>query len=341
MNSLRFPLALGVALAFGAAAAHAQSAPGGETLAQAAAQARILDIEVARNGEEISILVKLSDQPSAASAVSDNDQLKIEIDGIDLAALALSPPAGSLMTSVSAGKHEIIMRGAALSAPDVVVYRRAVLVKARMAEPVDLKGDSLMAGATPTPPRPATPPPAPANPHPALPAPSSAVETPPHEAEPLHVSTHAAAPVSTPAPVEPARHDQALHAAPVAPPEGPAAKLAGIDAARCMKAEDELATDAWALGAMGDHALCLIDAGKIDEARAKIDQLGAITPQDWRVSLGRALLADDAASANALFVAASLAAPNDQARAAIAARVRHQTIVTPAAEPELQLPLPK
>ena len=72
------------------------------------------------------------------------------------------------------------------------------------------------------------------------------------------------------------------------------AAMAGVDAARCATAAKELAEDAWALAAMGDHALCLIDAGKLDEAKNRLDQLGAITPRDWRVALGRAVLAETA-----------------------------------------------
>ena len=64
---------------------------------------------------------------------------------------------------------------------------------------------------------------------------------------------------------------------------------------------------------MGDHALCLIDAGKLDEAKNRLDQLGAITPRDWRVALGRAVLAEtagDMETAKAGFESAALAAPN-------------------------------
>jgi Flp pilus assembly protein TadD len=116
--------------------------------------------------------------------------------------------------------------------------------------------------------------------------------------------------------------------------------MAGIDAARCTVAADELAKDAWALAAMGDHALCLIDAGKLDEAKNRLDQLAAITPQDWRVALGRATLAEkagDTETAQAAFVSASLAAPNDNIRTAIAERVS----ATPHdKETDLEIPLP-
>jgi len=116
--------------------------------------------------------------------------------------------------------------------------------------------------------------------------------------------------------------------------------MAGIDAARCSTAADELAKDAWALAAMGDHALCLVDAGKLDEAKNRLDQLAAITPQDWRVVLGRAMLAEkagDTETAQAGFVSASLAAPNDAIRATITGRIS----ATPDdKETDIELPLP-
>ena len=115
MTSLRFPLMLGVALAFGAAAAHAQSAPGGPTAAAPIPQTKVEDIEVAQAGDTVSILVKLSGQPTAASAVVAGDLLKLEIDGINLFALNLSPPAGSLVRSVTAAKGEIVLGGVALT----------------------------------------------------------------------------------------------------------------------------------------------------------------------------------------------------------------------------------
>ncbi len=323
MTSLRFPLALGVALAFGAAAAHAQSAPAAPAVAQAP-QTKIMDIEVAQEGDSVSILVKLSGQPSAASAVANNDQLKLEIDGVNLVTLNLSPPAGSLFAHVTAAKGEIVIAGVALTAPDVVIYRHAVLVKARLAEPADINGASLMAGATPSPAAPVAP---------------------------LIFSAPEPAPEHLPAPLAP---DDALQSttAPAAPAVGRAASLAGLDAARCKTAADELAKDGWALGAMGDAALCLLDEGRTEEARTRIEQLGAITPQDWRVSLGRGLIAADAndpATANALFLTASLGAPNDALRAAIVAHIKPLAMSAPAPEaaiaapPELdlQIPLPK
>lgn len=373
MTSLRFPLMMGVALVFGAAAAHAQSAPAGAPAAAPVAQTKIEDIEVAQTGETVSILVKLSGQPTAASALVAGEQLKLEIDGINLVALSLSPPSGSLVNSVTAGKSQIVMGGVALSAPDVVIYRHAVLVKARLAEPADINGASLMTGAVPL----AAAPPAPVVAKPTLVVPAAApvpVVVPPPA--PVAVPAAAPAPVPAVAPVEPPPAVLVPEASPISPepqpapahpPEapkpddvlqsapspavaaaGPVATLAGIDAARCTSAADELAKDSWALGAMGDVALCLIDAGKTDEARARLDQLGAITPGDWRVSLGRGLLESDVSAANGLFLAASLGAPNDKVRTAIVTRIKPDVIAEPApaqepaaVEPDLQIPLPK
>lgn len=366
MTSLRFPLMLGVALAFGAAAAHAQSAPGGPTAAAPIPQTKVEDIEVAQAGDTVSILVKLSGQPTAASAVVAGDQLKLEIDGINLFALNLSPPAGSLVRSVTAAKGEIVLGGVALSAPDVVIYRHAVLVKARLAEPADIHGASLMTGAAPLvvapaplpvaakpiTVAPAQPKPIPVAAAPVVPAPAPAAAHAPMP-EPV-VTAEPISPAPHPAPDHPPethKTDDVLQSspAPAVAVAGPVATLAGIDAARCTAATDELAKDSWALGAMGDVALCLIDAGKPDEARARLDQLGAITPGDWRVSLGRALMESDAAIANGLFLTASLGAPNDAVRSAIVTRIKPEVIAAPAqepqhapsAEPDLQIPLPK
>lgn len=179
-----------------------------------------------------------------------------------------------------------------------------------------------------------TPPPAAVVPEaiPISPEPQPAPAHPPEAPKPDDVLQSAPTPSSAPAPAA----------------AGPVATLAGIDAARCTSAADELAKDSWALGAMGDVALCLIDAGKTDEARARLDQLGAITPGDWRVSLGRGLLESDVSAANELFLAASLGAPNDKVRTAIVTRIKPDVIAEPApshepvaVEPDLQIPLPK
>lgn len=338
MDRLRFPLLLGVALATGAMSAHAQSAPAIPG-AQAPAPAKIEDIQVAQDGATVSILVKFSGQPSAASARADGKDLKLDIDGIVITPLSLTPPQGSLIARVTAAKGEVVLSGAALGNPDIVIYRHAVLVKAQLAEPAAIGGASLMTGQITAPPIAVAPPPP-------QPLPDIAAQP-----KPAPVVTAAPAPVLEPPPtpeVTPAPAPTPMHTA----------ALPGIDAARCTAASDELAKDSWALGAMGDVALCLIDQGKPDEARLKLDQLGAITPQDWRVSLGRAVLASEAGettNANDLFRAASLGAPNDDMRDAITARIKREAAAPPASaqqpdalapeptEPdnELQIPLPK
>lgn len=324
MDCLRFPLMLGVALATGAMSAHAQSAPAVPG-AQAPAPARIEDIQVAQDGTTVSILVKFSGQPSAASARADGKDLKLEIDGIAISPLSLTPPQGSLIARVSATHGEVVLSGAALGNLDVVVYRHAVLVKAQLAEPAAIGGASLMTGQAASALFVVAPPPAPLPLIKAQPKPVPAA-VPPVVAVAPSASTPApeVTPVPAPAPLR-------------------TASLAGIDAARCAAASDELAKDSWALGAMGDVALCLIDQGKLDEARAKLDQLGAITPQDWRVSLGRAVLASDAgeaASANELFLAASRGAPNDDLRQAITARITPEAPAPVVAVPQPVAPLP-
>lgn len=375
MKIRRFPLMMGVALACSAAAAYAQSAPVAAPVSLPVQATKIEDIEVAQDGDTISILVKFSGQPSAASAHAEGKDLKLTIDGVALPHFTLTPPAGSLVTHVTAVNGQITLSGAALSSPDIVIYRHAVLVKAKLADPADIGGASLMTGhvvaATPVakvqPPIPVAPAPIPTPPSPK----SISVAPPPAPIPAAPAPKPEPAVAIVPAPQPPPEHlhappapDDELHSAPA--PAAPAAALAlatasiaGIDAARCTAATDELAKDSWALGAMGDVALCLIGQGKPDEARARLDQLGAITPQDWRVSLGRAVLAStsgDTKAANDLFLAASLGAPNDAARVALISRIVPDGVVMPevivaqpvaaadpahAPEPDLQLPLPK
>lgn len=394
MLRTRFSFACSVAaLTISAIPAHAQSAPASPAPAAAMPASgvfntRINDIQVARDGETVSILVKLSQQPGAATVKSTGETLVLEVDGLLFNTLNLSPPAGSLVTRVEAGLGRMTLSGVAFSNPTTVIYRNAIMIEAKLAEPKLQAATSLM-GATVSPaPQPlaaVSPPPAPApapapvkavtppvtpapilvqppapqaaptpapepapivpvhpatakpiKPEPIALAPAETTPHPKHEAEDQLQSHPAPAPVSeAPAPVAP------KHAAPAAAPAPtPTASMAGIDAARCATAADELAKDAWALAAMGDHALCLIDAGKLDEAKNRLDQLAAITPQDWRVSLGRATLAEkagDMETAQAAFVSASLAAPTDDIRTAITERVS----ATPDdKETDIEIPLP-
>ena len=323
MMRMRFPSVWvsGVALIgamLGAPAMEAQPAS-----VPVAGSARVDDIQVAHENDTISILIKLSQQPAAAVATASGEVLTVEIDGVSLAPLTLTPQAGSLVRKVEAGSGKLTLSGAAFGNATTVIYRNAVLVEAKLAEPKFHAGTSLMATATPG-----------GIPIAAAPAP----------VVPPLVST----PIRATVPPKPAEASDTLQSHPA--PAAPAAKsqavaaitsMAGIDPARCDAAAAELANDAWALGAMGDHALCLLDADRVDEAKSRIDQLAAITPQDWRVALGRAVLeekAGDAEQAQASFVAASLAAPNDAVRAAIASRISPAANVS---DDDLQLPLPK
>lgn len=384
MLRTRFSFACSVAaLTISAIPAHAQSAPAPLT-------ARINDIQVARTGDTISILVKLSQQPAAATVKSSGEALTLEIDGLNLNTLNLTPPAGSLVTHVEAISGKLTLSGVAFSNPTTVIYRNAVMIETKLADASLPAATSLMGATIPVTPQPVaarqvatapvappapapipvkavTPPPKPeASPAPApVQAPAKPVvpqTVPTPVAQPVHLTT--ATPITpmpvalTPPPVAEPKHEvsdelqshpaPAEHAPaavkpaatpPVAAPKT-AASMAGIDAARCTTAADELAKDAWALAAMGDHALCLIDAGKLDEAKNRLDQLAAITPQDWRVALGRAALAEKAGDTEVAqldFVSASLAAPNDDARAAIA----EQVSATPDdKETDLEIPLP-
>jgi len=358
MLRTRFPFACSVvALAFSAMPAHAQSAPAPSAPAMGALTARINDIQVARTGDTISILVKLSQQPAAARVKSTGEALTLEIDGLNLNTLNLSPPAGSLVTRVEAASGKLTLSGVAFSNPTTVIYRNAVMIEAKLAEPSLPTATSLM-GATiaskPTAPVAPQPVPTPV----AVPAKVTQLVVPPVAPAPAPIAEHPATatpiaptPVAfTPVPVAPhvkPEDELQSHPAPAAPAPAiaPAAALqtasiAGIDAARCATSAEDLAKDAWALAAMGDHALCLVDAGKLDEAKNRLDQLAAITPLDWRVALGRAMLAEkagDTKTAQAAFVSASLAAPNDKIRVAISERIS----ATPEdKETDIELPLP-
>lgn len=314
MMRMRFHLvtvAMAVGLAAGAALpAHAQ--------ALSAPSARIDDIQVSREGESVSILVKLSQQPAAASAKASGDDLLIEIDGVDLSKLALDPPAGSLVSHVEAGGRKLVLSGAAFGEASTVIYRNAVMIEATLADP-KLRGASLMASATPAP----------------VKLPASAAKAAPAEPAPLKVSAPDPHPdkaidltkrlESRPAPViaTPSAPVVAAAPPPAAPvmPRASATALASIDTARCSVAEADVGKDPWAIAALGDHALCLLDQGKTKEASGKLEQLAAFAPEDWRVALGRAALAaeeGDLSNAEIGYRTAASLAPSDAIRAAIA-----------------------
>lgn len=318
---MRFPVASLAALMIGASGpAYAQSAPTPAASAPVVRPsqplpARIDDIQVAREGETISILVKLSQQPAAAAAKSSGETLSVEIDGVALSPLALATPAGSLVTRVEASNKTLTLSGAAFASATTVIYRNAVLIEAKLAEPTLKSGSSLMSGTPVAAAKPAVSPVPPA------------VTAAPHVTEPP--AAPLAAPTPQPKPSEPSTGGLESHPAPIsllpgAKPAGPTATLAGIDAARCTTAEGELKKDPWALVAMGDHALCLLDTDKIEEARNRLDQLAAITPLDWRVALGRAILDSrngDVAKADEGYRAAAKAAPSDGVRSAISKKI--------------------
>jgi Flp pilus assembly protein TadD len=75
-----------------------------------------------------------------------------------------------------------------------------------------------------------------------------------------------------------------------------AATLAGTTAQVCSSAANAIQLDEWDLDWLGTHALCLIDAGKPDDANKVIERLAMMDPSDWRASTGRGLIALNAKS---------------------------------------------
>jgi hypothetical protein len=278
MMRMRFPSAcLFAAVLAIAPAAFAQTAPGEQT--------RIDDIQIITEAGKISILVKLSHQPVAAIAKTNGDNLVVELNGMSLAKLKLEPPAGSMIRHVEAEDGKLTLSGAAFGEASTVIYRNAVMVEAKLAEPT-LRGASLM--------------------------PNTAPPLVPGEAEPQ------AAP-------KPTQVAAAISPAPAPAPDRSVspARLAKLDTARCADAAIELKKDPWSVPALGDHALCLLDMGSSAEANTRLDQLAAFAPEDWRVALGRAVLAaqnGDASRAEIGYRAAAMLAPDAEIRAAITAK---------------------
>ena len=279
---MRFPSACLVAVVLAAApAAFAQTAPSEQT--------RIDDIQISAEAGKISILVKLSHQPVAAIAKASGDDLVLELSGLSLAKLKLQPPAGSMIRHVEAEDGKLTLSGAAFGEASTVIYRNAVMVEAKLAEPA-LRGASLM--------------------------PNAAPPLVPKEAEPQAATepTEVAAAIApAPAPAAGPAPDRSVSPA----------KLANLDTARCAEAAIDLKKDPWSVPALGDHALCLLDMGSSAEANTRLDQLAAFAPEDWRVALGRAALAaqnGDASSAEIGYRAAAMLAPDAGIRAAITAK---------------------
>ncbi|HEY7797593.1 MAG TPA: hypothetical protein VIA80_02420 [Hyphomonadaceae bacterium] len=254
--------------------------------------ARIDDIQVSQDGETFSILVKLSRQPASATARVEGDDLVLDLTGLALAKLVLEPSPGSMIRHVEAADGKLKLSGAAFGEASAVIYRNAVVVKTKLADP-KAGGASLMTA------RPIVPKEQP-------PAPPEAKQV---------VASVETTPALTPAiaPPSPSAKDQPVSLA----------KLVKLDTARCAEAAVDLKKDPWSVPALGDHALCLIDMGSAKEAGAKLDQLAAFAPEDWRVALGRAELArqkGDASNAEIGYRAAAMLAPDAEIRAAIAAR---------------------
>jgi hypothetical protein len=291
MVKLRFPLA-SLAAVLLANPAFAQAAS-------------IKDIEVSRDGDKVSILVQLSLQPAAAGATASTAGLTVDIDGVDLMQLTLEPPPGSLVSHVAAAGRRITLSGAGFSTASTVIYRNAVLIEATLAEPA-LRGASLMPTKVAAPAAVVAPAPA---------APVTTALTPVSTAQRTaddHLKSHPAQ-ASARIPI-PSAMDHTVTST---------AGLAGIDQARCNAAVADLAKDPWQVAALGDHALCLLDQGKSKEASNRIEQLAAFAPEDWRIALGRAVLAaekGDASAAEVGYRTAAMLAPDDHVRAAIATR---------------------
>jgi hypothetical protein len=267
--------------------------------------------------------------------------------------VAVTPPGAEAAT----GASRIRFDGAAFTAATTTIYRDAVLVEARLAEAKLADGASLMAGAKAAAATPAKAAVRPAVAPAAEPAAGQAVGSAVKPAaaaaaavaaadDKTHMIHAPAAPAAagsaaTPATAKPAAVEVAAAARPAAPTaptapslpvvapvavDKPAARpasvtaLAKLDANACAQAETQLKDDAWALGALGNRALCLIDQQKYPEAKNRIDQLAAFSPEDWRVELGRGALAaqkGDASQAEISYRNAAQLAPDEATRTAI------------------------
>lgn len=122
---------------------------------QSAPASRVEDIRVSETDGDVSILVLLSKQPSAASVVAKADAIVLEIDGVPLAPFSIKPQPGLLLHAITGqpsgdGGAQLIMTGAALEQVEAVIYRNAVLVSGRLAEPPAQPASSLIAQATPS-----------------------------------------------------------------------------------------------------------------------------------------------------------------------------------------------
>lgn len=322
-----------------------------------AQEARVEDIQISQEAGSagtVSILVKLSQQPRSAAAVQSGGALIVEIDGVALPALVFDPAGQTLVRHVAVtpaagadGGAKIKLEGAAFGPASTTIYRNAVLIETRLADAALPAGSSLMGAIKPSSPTPApTLAPtalAPTPPAPTSLAPTPAVGKPAAPAKPALKAPIAATPAPDPKPAEKApiaKNNLESHPAPTLaasslPPakpdatpasvKGPGiASLLKLDAKACTEAEALLAKDAWSLPALGSHALCLIDQQKWVEAKNRLDQLAAFNPEDWRVALGRAAIAEhnlDASGAEIGYRNALGLAPDEATRNAITQRI--------------------
>ncbi len=237
-------LSAGLILAATAGAAHAQAA-------------RIEDIQVLVEDGRLQVLIRTSGQPTGASAELAGPRLVVEIAGLDLAPFETRAAPGSAVSRVSAaaaspGVSRIELAGAALSSAETVIYRNALMIEGRLADPSLDGGDSLLSKVAPET-RPASLAPAVAV--------SQVAPIVPPPAAPPEVLAGAALPAALPGP------------------------------ATCEGLAARLEADSWDLSALGPRALCLIDDGKTEEARPLLERLSAFSPDDWRSAYGLGRLA--------------------------------------------------
>lgn len=298
--------------------------------------ARVEDIQLSQEGGRVSVLLKLSRQPSAATVTLSEAALAVALDGLSVYPLALTPSSGTLISAVTAGENKILLSGLAVTAATTILYRNAVLVQATLADPPARPDPSLL-NVSLAAPAAAMPSIVPDSSGGLSPAPGSQLAGPPRAdpSRPLPVSLTPATPTAPIALASPRIEAGKTHTASMAQaarpngaPPGPLAdvlRVAGLAPERCQEAEAELAKDAWLLPALGDQALCLLNAGRLVEGKNRLDQLAAITPQDWRVALGEAALYDQKGQkdkALSFWRAALERAPDQSARSQIEARLQ-------------------
>lgn len=254
-----------------------------DAFAQAGPPVKIKDIQVSEADGAVKVLVTFSAQPVAASVKAEGDALVIDVDGVALAPFSLDPQTGNLIGHVSAEPSGD--GGSLLTLSGAALSKPAATIYRNA---VMIEAELI---------------------EPKLAGVSLLSRTPPAAPSKLPPVPHAPDPPPAPEPL-------LAGASPIQ-----VAALTGADAARCTAAATQVKADPWALNALGEHALCLVDAGRLPEARDKLDQLAAFAPEDWRVALGRAALAGhdgDLAKAEAGFTSAALLATDAGIREAIA-----------------------